>query len=66
MGDMRRAALVIGCGDSDLHGSIASNRSEEGGVTSVEGGNQSDGRLSQSRPGDNKTVKTAPAPTRPS
>ena len=32
MGDMRRAALVIRCGDSDLHVRIASNRSEGRGV----------------------------------
>ena len=40
---MRRAALVIGCGDSDLRARIASNRSEGEGVESVESGNISDG-----------------------
>ena len=32
MGDMRRAALVIGCSDWDLHARITSNRSYGGGV----------------------------------
>ena len=31
MGDMRRAALVIECSDSDLSARIASDRSEGGG-----------------------------------
>ena len=37
-GDMRRATLVIGCGDSDLRARIASDRSDGGGFKSVEGG----------------------------
>ena len=36
MGDMRRSALVIGCSDSDLRASIASDRLEgEGGGSNM-------------------------------
>ena len=35
VGDMRRAALVIGCGDSDLSARIASDQLEEVGFKSV-------------------------------
>ena len=47
VGDMRRAALVIRCGDLDLHARIAADWSEGGRVESVEGGNQSYGRASR-------------------
>ena len=68
MEDMRKAALVIGCGDTNLRARIASNRSEGGGggVESVEGGYRSDGQASRLRPGDYGTAKTDPATTRPS
>ena len=54
---MRREALVIECGDSDLRARIASNRSDGGGFKSIEGGDRSDGRVSRSRPGDGTTSK---------
>ena len=54
--DMRRSDLVIGCGDLDLCASITSDRSGGGGVESVEGGNQSDDRVSRLRPGDRTTT----------
>ena len=64
---MRRAALVIGYGDSDLRAKITSDWSVGGEFESVEGGDRSDGRASQSRPGDRTTTaKTAPPPMRPS
>ena len=63
---MRRAALVIGCGDSDLSARIDSNWSEGGRLESVEGGDLSDGQLSRLRSGDGAIVKTDPPPTRPS
>ena len=41
VGDMRRAALVIRCGDSYLHARIASDCSDGGGeFESVEGGDR--------------------------
>ena len=39
VGDMRRAALVIGYGESDLHARISSDQSEGGGFESFEVGN---------------------------
>ena len=65
---MRRAALVIGCSDSDLSARIASDRSGGGGgVKSGEGVDQSDGQVLQSRPEDRTTTaKIAPPPKRPS
>ena len=60
VGDMRRTALVIVCGNSDLHAMIASNWSDGGGFKYDEGGDQSDVRASRSRPGDGTTAKTAP------
>ena len=38
VGYMRKAALVIGCGDLDLPARIASNWSEGGGFKPIEGG----------------------------
>ena len=38
MRDIRRAALIIGCGDSDLRARIASYWSGGAGVASVKGG----------------------------
>ena len=47
MGDLRRAAPVIGCGESDLRARITSNCSEGGGGSEFfESGDQSDGRAS--------------------
>ena len=64
--DMRRALLFIGCSDSDLRSRIASGWSDGWVFESVEGGNRSDSRVSQSRPGDGTTFAImAPPLTRP-
>ena len=62
MGDMRRAALVIGCGDSDLRARITSNWLEgERGLEYVKDGDRSDVQASQSQPGDYVKAIIAPA-----